>query len=279
MDFMASRLNEILVNGGEDVLNSYFSSYGADGIKQLLEYIYGAISLNKIQNAFGNIVNSDTEYEGRQLRDAIRNALLSNMRLETGGVFGDPDDAARRINMQYERTLAYLGLLGASLGLPARQTAYKELIQRQIASIETGVRVINDMNGRHQYIQIPISLSGQDANLELLVIKQGGGGKKIDPRDATLFFSLNTANIGRIEALIRTGKNNCLSLDLRAERAYALDAMRETRPALHDALAKKGFRLAKVTYRAIEERLTAANAAKAANEAFARRKGGVDIRL
>jgi hypothetical protein len=206
----------------------------------------------------------------------FRDQILTPERL-----FGNPAETAELIKAQYERIVVQLGLLRASLISKQRNENSPERseILRRIDSLEDGIRLMDNLNNRHQYIQAPLFVDGKETNLELFVMKRGGNKKKIDIDDATLFVSLNTNNIGRVEALIHTGGGKKISVDLRAGDEATLGLFREGRAELHNALADIGYKLVRTTYHVIEERLCAANAIKRANILFPTRQGGIDYRI
>ena len=199
--------------------------------------------------------------------------------LESEKTSDNPEISASAIKEQYSIMLIQLNLLRASLKLRPQSTPAKAAALSRIELLEDGVRLIDNLNNRHQYFQIPFNHAGRDAELELFVMKRGGKKKRIDIEDATLFLALNTDNIGRVEALVHIGKNKNVSLNLRAGNERILALMRERRVDLHDAFTKIGYKLARVTFMTLEENITAATAVTHANKLFHGSRNLVDYRI
>jgi len=265
-------------------LLDYIDSNAGGGIEKFIEAIrmaalglYGQTAGGG-QGAAGPRTHIPGDGDGAP-GDAVRGYLLGGMLKEPGVLPERLLSGNGEIKAHYEYLLVHINLLRASLRRHQQQSPEKEAAMRQIESIEDAFRLINSLNSRHQYVQIPMHFAGQDSNLELFVMKRGGGKKKIDHEDATLFISLNTQNIGKVEALIHTGKNKNVSIDMRAENEGILSLMRESRMDLHNALADRGYKLARATYRVIEGRVTAANAAAQLNELFPHDQSHIDYRI
>ena len=236
---------------------------------------YGSVDGNVPPGA-GNISGDAMDYNPAMI---FRSMFYENIYKTPDGIFANPASAALNIKTQYELILLQLNIIRTSIKQRLKQTPEKTEALRQTDRLENGLRLINNLNNRHQYAQIPLLSAGWESDLELFVMKRGGSKKKIDPEDATLFISLATANIGKVESLIHIGKNKNVSIDLRAESEGILSLLRDGRLDLHGALAAKGYKLARATYRLIIENTTASNAAERANALFPRDKRLIDYRI
>jgi len=277
-----SRMSIMEIAKNDSALQLFFERNGTLGVDELLARIFaasaGGVRTDVAATTASALVESFAAGSfGADAWTRVGNG--ADLRLPPSVVFGDPGTAADIIKGQFEKAVIYLHLLRASLRSSSAPPALKAALERQIASVEDGVRIINDLNERHHYVQIPLSLYGSESDMELFVMKRGGGRKRINPEDATLFISLNTVNLGRVDALIKTGAYKSVSLSFRLDGDDALDLMKAARPFLHTALAKKGYRLSGAEYRVSGERITAANAVRRANDVFAYEGGGVDIRI
>ena len=194
-------------------------------------------------------------------------------------IFRDPTTAPDIIKEHYGLLLIQSNLLRASLKMKPQATAAKTAALNRIGELDGALRLINSLNNKHQYVQVPLGAAYHDSNLELFVMKRGGKKKKIDIEDATLFLSLNTINFGRVEALVHVGKNKHISLNMRAEDDDILSLMKNRRIELHDSFHRIGYKLARVTFALIEERITAASAATRAAAIFPDRQSLVDYRI
>jgi hypothetical protein len=214
-----------------------------------------------------------------KLNDKITELFHNNLYISPTAILSNPAAAPEVIRAQYEIILMQINLLRASIKTRPQQPSAKSLISDKLNLLEDGVRLIQSLNNRHQYVQIPLHITGHDTNLELYMMNRGGKKKKINHEDATLFLSLNTKNIGRVEALIHIGKNKRVGVDLRVENERALTLMKDGRLELHSSLGEKGYRLARITYHIIETRISATTAIKHVNTLFPPKLTKVDYRI
>lgn len=97
------------------------------------------------------------------------------------------------------------------------------------------------------YYQLPVNLGGDRGTAELYVMKRKQGRKRIDPNDTTIFLSLDTQNMGRVEALLDV-KGNGISIDLRTESQAAADFIRNNITGLYSGISECGYKLVNVNY-------------------------------
>ncbi|MDR1440318.1 MAG: hypothetical protein LBJ10_10070 [Clostridiales bacterium] len=184
--------------------------------------------------------------KGRLRGKAAVLRLFGQVRLDASDAWQDGRLDAKK---QYGQLLTKLSLLRAA----SEMTPFsgKDALEAKISALEDGLRAIDSLNGQHQYMQAPFQINGENTACELYVMRRGKR-KKISADDATLFVSLGTANIGRIEALIRLTKNKNVSMSLRAGNGKILDMFRDSHAAIHQALSRRGFRLGRVSYKLAE---------------------------
>ena len=259
----------------------YFAAHGAGGAGEFIVSAYGAAQtlLKLYPSGLMNSVNAAGPDGERDSLSLIHNLILGNRRERPEDIFGVPGDSASKIKQTYEQLITQLSLLRASAKQPSPPNYSRDSILRQIDVLRDGLNLMDSLNSRHQYVQIPLYFYEKEADLELYVMKRGGKKKKISAEDATLYFAINTHNIGVVEALIHITKNKYISLDLRAGEERTLGRMRDGGSELRRALADKGYKLSRVTYRATVERLTPANAIKQANMLFPGGEGRIDCRI
>lgn len=131
-------------------------------------------------------------------------------------------------------------------------------ITARVNNINDGIKLMNQINNNTAYYQIPLNISGYKTTGELYVLKREQTRKRIDPRDVTMFISLDTQNIGRIETVIDIkGKN--VSMNLRAEEQQIIEFIKENYKDLYNSLVGKGYRLVDVKYRLIEDETNPVN--------------------
>ena len=84
--------------------------------------------------------------------------------------------------------------------LPRAERAEVVKTARQI---EQHVKFLEHINNFTSYIQIPLQIGGKRETAELYVFNDAKGRRRIDPANTTLFLSLNTANLGRVESFVK----------------------------------------------------------------------------
>lgn len=102
------------------------------------------------------------------------------------------------------------------------------------------------------YWQLPVNLGGDRGTAELYVMKRKQGRKRIDPNDTTIFLSLDTQNMGRVESLLDV-KGNVISMDLRTESQSVSDFIRSNITGLYSGISECGYKLVNVNYSIISE--------------------------
>jgi flagellar hook-length control protein FliK len=98
---------------------------------------------------------------------------------------------------------------------------------------------MNQVNQLYTYVQIPLQLSGQNANGELYVYTNGK--KRIDPdSDVTAFLHLDMENLGSTDVSVRMhGKQVKTNFYLTDDTSY--DLVEKNLPVLERRLSEKGY--------------------------------------
>ncbi|MDR0293566.1 MAG: flagellar hook-length control protein FliK [Oscillospiraceae bacterium] len=120
-----------------------------------------------------------------------------------------------------------------------------ELLRTAREIVQT-LRFSEQLNHCAAYTQIPLTINGERTTAQLYVFNDSREKKKIDPRNATLFLSLKTANLGTVEGFVKvigTGVEGDFSLQ--TEEAARL--FRAGIPELSGRLEARGYRLERVT--------------------------------
>lgn len=206
-------------------------------------------NLEKLKTAFKSMfVNTDSE----ELKSELEVKKLYS-------------DLAEKLDI-IKSTAGYSGLPGA------------DEITARINSLNDGIRLLNQINSSTAYYQIPLNINGFNTTGELYVMKREHSRKRIDPKDVTMFISLDTQNIGRIETVIDIkGKN--VGMNLRAEEQGIIDFVRENYKHLYNSLLDKGYRLVDIKYRLIEEETNPVKMDRNIKEELANGRYSVDMRI
>ena len=174
-------------------------------------------------------------------------------------------DLVEKLDM-IKSTVRYSGLPGA------------DEITARVNNLNDGIKLLNQINSSSAYYQIPLNISGFNTTGELYVMKREQSRRRIDPRDVTMFISLDTQNIGRIETVIDIkGKN--VSMNLRAEEQQIIDFIKENYKYLYNGLVDKGYRLVDIKYRLIEDETNPVNMERNIKKELENGRSSVDIRI
>lgn len=134
----------------------------------------------------------------------------------------------------------------------------REEILGKIDNLQNNMRFLNEINNHSTYIQIPLNILNKNTTGELYILKKNQGRKRIDPKNATLFLSLNTQNLGQVDSLVSIEKKN-ISLNIRVENNDIINFIKENYKDLYTALLHKGYKLVDIKYRLIEEDINVLN--------------------
>ncbi len=128
--------------------------------------------------------------------------------------------------------------------LPAAQ---RDTALGLVKDITSGIRFSQQLQHFSAVIQMPVDVNGQQATAELYVFKDKAGQKRVDPQNATLFLSLGTAHIGRVETLVRVIGQN-VECDFHMEETQWADESRAQAGMLRQLLESSGYRLMRSSF-------------------------------
>jgi hypothetical protein len=113
---------------------------------------------------------------------------------------------------------------------------------------------------------------------ELYVMKRRNGRKKLDSDNFTLFLSLQTSSLGRIESFLNSSRKY-VTISFRVEDEDLVKLVKDNYRVLYDSLLKKGYKLAEMKCRILEDDSTSLlDAAKKAQELLGL-QASLDIKL
>ena len=117
--------------------------------------------------------------------------------------------------------------------------------------IEQQVKFMEHINNFTSYIQIPLQIGNRRETAELYVFNDAKGRRKIDPENATLFLSLNTANLGLVESFVKLiGKN--VECDFTLEAPETAQAFSSAMSQLSEGLKALGYTLGRASSKVAE---------------------------
>jgi hypothetical protein len=156
--------------------------------------------------------------------------------------------------------------------------AAPETQERAISILEETIqafRFFNEIILYNSVVHIPIRINQHDTTGELYIMKRKKGRKKIDPENFSLFISLETANLGRIESFISCGKKRVI-LSIKVEKEELIKLIKNKSRTLYDRLLEKGYKLVDLKCDVLNEKTGLLNADRNLKE-ITEHKNGVDI--
>lgn len=174
-----------------------------------------------------------------ELREMAR-ALFKKVEAGRGSLLSKELDAPS-LKRELIRFLSALEERSELLPNGVRHTAARAA--REIGQSFSFMEQINNFTA---YVQLPLNINGAETTAELYVFNDNREKKNIDPQNATMFFSLGTANIGRVEVFAKViGKDVQCDFGLEAQDGAAL--FRGHMEALAALLDAGGYRLSRAS--------------------------------
>ena len=125
-------------------------------------------------------------------------------------------------------------------------------LAKAVQDIAQQVKFIDQLNSFTHFIQMPLMVNGEKTTADLYVFNDSKGQKRIDPNNATLFLSLSTAGIGRVETFVKLiGKSAEADFSLDTEPVAQGFSSHMTQ--LRDSLQAQGFTLVRTSARTSPE--------------------------
>ena len=149
----------------------------------------------------------------------------------------DPARTIERLNTLIDAVNSRAALLGET-----GRAAVTDILR----SLGEQVRFAQELNSA-AYVQMPIMLGEEKTTAELYVFRDPKQSKKrIDPENATMFLSLGTANMGRVESFVKLiGKH--VECDFKLD-ADSLTFIRAHVRSLDDAFTARGYKLSRISF-------------------------------
>lgn len=106
---------------------------------------------------------------------------------------------------------------------------------------------VNNTNNMFSYFQLPVIINQKEVNVDLYFVKNPKKSAKIDPKNSTIFVSLDTNNLGIVETLISIN-NNKVNFDFRLEDDKTIDYFTKRQNILDKLISEKGYKINKVKF-------------------------------
>ena len=207
------------------------------------------------------------------------------------------EDTKKHINKLFSKVL--LDVEAGDLTQGAVKNAYKELyekldvIKQEIAAsayplkeqftdkldnIQNNLRFMNEASNYAAYLQIPVSLKGSDKTAELYILKREGSKKKLDPENMTVFVSLDTQNLGRVDSLISVSRKSVM-INFKLEDKKLSEAFSSNSSELFNSLEEIGYKLVGMNFGLIKDKINLVNAQKEIKKEIGSNRISIDYKI
>ncbi len=203
-----------------------------DNQKQIGEQI-GNI-LNELEHSPTNTAKNEAK-EIRQLLNAITNDIkLGNF---------DIDKTLGKIakSIEFLQNLMY-SVDGSS----------NTEIEKALKDLMSSLEFQNQMNKNNLVLQLPIMMSEYAKNLQLFVMNQKKGSKKIDPKDMSLLLNIDTKNMENVNIYISV-KNNKAAIKFGVKEQKHRTIIENRSNDLIDLMQEVGYDIKNLSFRVDEE--------------------------
>ncbi len=236
----------------KSALKELLKPHEADSLLKLIQK-----SLEEVHNQTGKLDKGDAD-EIKHILDKFFDKAL--IKAENGKVeatdLNSKAKALKEIMEFSQKALQQLNGANQDKVLPA------------LKEMDQAFRFFNQVVTYDTMIQLPLKINQQSTTGELYVMKRKKGRNKIDADNFTLFLSLKTMNLGRIESFLNATRK-VITISFKVEQEELVALVKENHRALYDALIEKGYKLAELKCRVLDkEEAGPLNAAQKAQEAL-----------
>ena len=100
---------------------------------------------------------------------------------------------------------------------------------------------------------------------ELYILRKKGKGKKINRDDTTVFITLDTMNMGRVDTLINVKHKN-VSVNVGVMKEAFFEYVKDNHKSLYEGLKEKGDMLVNLNCKLITQQINVTNVIKTQEE-------------
>ncbi|WP_026478977.1 DUF6240 domain-containing protein [Alkaliphilus transvaalensis] len=153
----------------------------------------------------------------------------------------------RKYNQEFSRIIKSLENMGSQLDSKAREELAKGL-NKLSETIETQ----NQLNEKDTAIQMPIMMDHQIKNLQIYVMKEKQGSKKIDPKNMSVLLNMDTNSMGNINVYLGVNYKQ-LTLKVGVNYKENQELMEENLPTLKTMLSNLGYEIKEISFKVEED--------------------------
>ncbi len=234
--------------------------------KQFMQSIFKELDkLNK--NELLNANNNSIEDTKKHINKLFSKALLD---VEAG------DLTQGAVKNSYKELYEKLDVIKQEIA--ASTYPLKEQFTDKLDNIQNNLRFMNEASNYAAYLQIPVSLKGSDKTAELYILKREGSKKKLDPENMTVFVSLDTQNLGRVDSLISVSRKSVM-INFKLEDKKLSEAFSSNYNELFNSLEEIGFKLVGMNFGLIKDKINLVNAQKVIKREIGSNRISIDYKI
>lgn len=206
------------------------------------------LKLHNKNNSEENFINADdTESSHNGKRESILHKTLDNIYVKP-----DSKNLESELNIKkiYRDIYETLEVIKDSVAGSSIKNSHE--ILNKIDNVQNNIKFLNEINSYSTYVQIPVNMADKHTSGEIYVLKRDPKRKKINPEDTTMYISLDTQNIGKVDSLINLNKKN-ISVNMRVEDEKVSGFLKENHKQLYNILAEIGYKLVDLKCRVVSE--------------------------
>jgi len=190
------------------------------------------------------LVNILTETDGINketltvLKDTIKSVVLS---VENG-----LENKLVENKLELAKLLNLLTDSAVKLNLSSKN----EIIQT-VSHIKEGLNFSENINNIASFMQIPLNINGKETTGELYVFKDKKKNS-IDPNNASIFISLDTSNLGRVDTLIKIN-NKSVECTFSSQSKDVKNYIKKSVSPLYKLIEAAGYNLVKTEFKQLDK--------------------------
>ncbi len=225
IDYSESDVNTIKTSNDYDSTNSKIAT------TQVLD---DSIMPNDSMNDTINISSSNEENNGK----------LEEFKTKLESLFKDIKHVGNK-NSSIKEQIAEVLNLAAEIesNIDEFSSESKELVKKELTEIKENFKLLENMNVNNTIIQLPVQINNHKTSLDLYMFNnKKSSNKKVNAKDMTMFFALDTANLGDIEAFVHF-YNNTVDINFCTTKDVVSNLIVTRRDELANMLSGFGFNL------------------------------------
>lgn len=128
----------------------------------------------------------------------------------------------------------------------------KEEFNKSLNRLTETIDTQNALNQKDTVVQLPYMMDNQIKNLQIYVMNEKQGGRKIDPQNMSVLLNMDTNNMGNINVYLGVNYKQ-LTLKVGVKYKEYQEMIEPQVPALKEMLSKIGYEIKEISFRVDED--------------------------